>query len=414
MRKILVASLALAVVAAPSLITSPPPAVAAPSSAAVDKTPIVAHRGDSRLAPEETMAAYRQAVAANADVLEGDVQLTSDGEMVLVHDDTLARTTNVEEMFPDRTPWNVPAFSLEEIRSLDAGSWFRQDFVGEQIITVGELLEETDTHKTGLTLELKTPQNSPGVATRLAEELRAHSLTDDSTTNSGAYRIMVHSRDRAALDEFASVLPDVPLVFLTGGPMLDDATLAELSTWTMGVFADPRRTGAGDVERAHSAGLQVYADPVDSPEQMEMALNQGYDWLVTNLPAVAANVRHGHKDAFPATNGVEVDNIIPNPEGDDVQAETGEYVTLRNTTAEPVDVSGHYLRENGGRLLHIGEGYIIQPGSLLKVYVGPGTNRDDAYYNGNTTGFLNNTVGDMITYFSADHEILDSWGNIIP
>lgn len=106
---------------------------------------------------------------------------------------------------------------------------------------------------------------------------------------------MVHSRDRAALHEFASVLPDVPLVFLTGGPMLDDATLAELSTWTMGVFADPRRTSAADVERAHDAGLQVYADPVDSPEQMEMTLNQGYDWLVTNLPATAANVRHGHQ-----------------------------------------------------------------------------------------------------------------------
>lgn len=88
----------------------------------------------------------------------------------------------------------------------------------------------------------KAPQNSPGVATRLAEKLRTHGLTDDSTTKTGTHKIMVHSRDRAALHEFASVLPDVPLVFLTGGPMLDDATLAEVSTWTMGVFADPTST----------------------------------------------------------------------------------------------------------------------------------------------------------------------------
>ena len=380
-----------------------------------DKTPVIAHRGDSRLAPEETLAAYEQAVDAGADVLEGDVQLTRDGEMVLLHDDDLTRTTNVREAFPDRESYAIGEFTLEEVRSLDAGSWFHEDFAGERIPTVDELIEATDTRKVGLTLELKSPQNSPGVATQLAQLLEEHGLSDGAQTKGqGTHRIMVHSRDQDALREFNEILPEVPLIYLTGGEMLGDAELAELSTWTMGVFANPKVTTAADVGRAHEAGLEVYSDPMDDPDHMEMALNQGYDHLITNLPELANRVVDGRKTLFPDHEGVVVDNVIPNPEGNDVQPETGEHVALRNTTDEPVDVSGHYFRENGGRVIRIGDDYSIQPGSLLQVYVGPGTNTEDAYYNGSTSGFLNNTGGDVLTYFNEEHEVLDSWGYIIP
>lgn len=380
------------------------------------KTPVVAHRGDSRLAPEETLVAYRQAVQAGADVLEGDVQLTRDGEMVLLHDDDLTRTSNVQEVFPDRESYAIGEFTLAEVKSLDAGSWFHEDFAGEEIPTVEELLQATNIQKTGLTLELKSPQNSPGVATQLATLLDEYGLDDDSKVrgSGGDYRIMVHSRDQDALREFSTVLPEVPLVYLTGGEMLEDTELAELSTWTLGVFANPKVTTAADIERAHAAGLEVYCDPMDDPDHMEMALNQGYDHLITNLPELAHRVVKGKKTLFPDNEGVVVDNVIPNPTGDDVQPETGEFVALRNTTDEPIDVSGHYFRENGGRYLGIGEGYTIQPGSLLRVYVGPGTNTEDAYYNGNTSGFLNNGGGDVLTYFGDDHEVLDSWGYIVP
>ncbi|XKH54623.1 lamin tail domain-containing protein [Citricoccus nitrophenolicus] len=262
---------------------------------------------------------------------------------------------------------------------------------------------------------MKSPQNSPGVATQLAQLLEEHGLSDGAQTKGqGTHRIMVHSRDQDALREFNEILPEVPLIYLTGGEMLGDAELAELSTWTMGVFANPKVTTAADVGRAHEAGLEVYSDPMDDPDHMEMALNQGYDHLITNLPELANRVVDGRKTLFPDHEGVVVDNVIPNPEGNDVQPETGEHVALRNTTDEPVDVSGHYFRENGGRVIRIGDDYSIQPGSLLQVYVGPGTNTEDAYYNGSTSGFLNNTGGDVLTYFNEEHEVLDSWGYIIP
>ncbi|WP_345482713.1 glycerophosphodiester phosphodiesterase family protein, partial [Actinopolymorpha pittospori] len=108
------------------------PAEASPASAtdtnqgavhrANPRGPVVwSHRGASKNAPEETTAAYERALADGADVLEGDLAQTKDGVLVVIHDNTLARTTNVEEVFPDRAPWNVADFTLAEIKQLDAG-----------------------------------------------------------------------------------------------------------------------------------------------------------------------------------------------------------------------------------------------------------------------------------------------------
>jgi len=85
---------------------------------------IIAHRGARSLAPENTMAAARTALKVGADLWETDVTVTKDGQLVLLHDESLARTTDVQDRFPDREPWHCCAFTLDEIRSLDAGSWF--------------------------------------------------------------------------------------------------------------------------------------------------------------------------------------------------------------------------------------------------------------------------------------------------
>ncbi len=85
---------------------------------------IIAHRGARSLAPENTLAAARLAYELGADLWETDVGVTADGALILFHDDALTRTTDAEQRFPDRAPWTFTAFTLEEIRSLDAGSRF--------------------------------------------------------------------------------------------------------------------------------------------------------------------------------------------------------------------------------------------------------------------------------------------------
>ncbi|WP_338450087.1 glycerophosphodiester phosphodiesterase family protein [Niallia oryzisoli] len=373
---------------------------------------VVGHRGSPLLAPEETLASYKKAMEEKVEVLEGDVQLTKDGEMILLHDDTLIRTTNVKEIFPDRSPWRPGDLTLAEIKQLNAGSWFDSRFAGEKIPTVQEVLALLDKN-TGVTFELKSPQNSPGVATKLAQALVDAGLADGGTLHSGAYRMMVHSRDEAALKEFHQVAPNVQLLFLTGGDMLADSELDRLASWTVGVFSHPRKTSKSDIERAHARGLKVYCDPVDSPEQIEMALCQGYDYLVTNQPTTALRVR-SQKDINLRKSGVVIDHVFPNPSGDDIQPETGEHVTLRNITDETINVSNHYLRDQASSLLRIGDGVEIEPGSLLRVYPGPGTNRPGHYYNGLAAGFLNNTNGDTLTYYSEDHTIQDIFSYIVP
>ena len=87
-------------------------------------TLIIAHRGARSLAPENTLASARKALEAGADLWETDVVVTGDGELIIFHDDSLVRTTNVKNLFPDRSPWHYTAFTLKEIRSLDAGSGF--------------------------------------------------------------------------------------------------------------------------------------------------------------------------------------------------------------------------------------------------------------------------------------------------
>ncbi|GGS88920.1 glycerophosphoryl diester phosphodiesterase [Streptomyces griseoviridis] len=289
-----VAALSAAVLVAGTAGTAPGTAAPLRGTAAVGlaaglggdhrDVPVVAHRGAPRDAPEETLASYRTALAQGADVLEGDVQLTADGEPVLLHDDTPARTTDVAEVFPDRADARVGAFTLAEIGRLDAGSWHREEFAGARVPTVEELLR-LNRGRAGLTLELKSPAYSPGVAGKLAALLGRYGYDDAARTRSGAWKIMVHSRDEDALREFASVLPEVPLVYLTGGAMLPDAELRDLAAWTEGVFADPRLTTASDVRRAHDAGLVVYNDPVDSPEQLDMALDQGTTTSSATSPA---------------------------------------------------------------------------------------------------------------------------------
>ena len=145
------------------------PSASATASPTVD---VVAHRGSSGAAPETTLAAVRLAIAQKSDVVENDIQRTLDGELVIMHDLTLARTTDVEQVFPNRAPWNVRDFTLAEIKQLDAGSWFAPEFAGERVPTLAEWFSAVG-QQAGMLLEPKSPELYPGIETDLDKELRS-------------------------------------------------------------------------------------------------------------------------------------------------------------------------------------------------------------------------------------------------
>jgi glycerophosphoryl diester phosphodiesterase len=142
-------------------------ALAAPIAAQKEaaRKVLVAHRGASGYAPEHTIAAYRLALAQGADYVEQDLQITKDGVLVCLHDLTLERTTNVEDVFPDRSregargqkTWPVSDFTLAEIKRLDAGAWFGSEFAGERVPTWQEAIDLIR-GKAGLYPETKAPE----------------------------------------------------------------------------------------------------------------------------------------------------------------------------------------------------------------------------------------------------------------
>ena len=132
----------------------------------------IAHRGASGEVAENTLAAVRRAVELGADMVEIDVRRSKDGALVLMHDATLTRTTDVERVFPRRARWHVGDFTYDELRRLDAGSWRSPAFAGEPVATLAEVLDVIGASRTGLLLELKSPELYPGIVGDVAAQLR--------------------------------------------------------------------------------------------------------------------------------------------------------------------------------------------------------------------------------------------------
>ncbi|TLP57089.1 glycerophosphodiester phosphodiesterase [Microbispora triticiradicis] len=248
-------------------------------AAAASRPLVVAHRGASAYAPENTVAAFRLARDQGADMFELDVQETADHHLVLMHDTTLSRTTDVEKVFPGRSPWRVGDLTLAEIRGLDAGSWFSRKYAGERVPTLGETLREMRGSGLGLLLEIKEPRLYPGVEARVAEEI--------GRDTGWRGRIVVQSFDWESMRRFHRLVPGVPIGLLGTPPVADLPRLA--------AFADqinPPYAGvtAGYVRRVHRLGMKVLTWTVDAPAAVRRLTGAGVDGVITNRPDVVREV----------------------------------------------------------------------------------------------------------------------------
>lgn len=182
----------------------------------------VAHRGLSWSAPEETRASYTQALDAGAKFLELDVQRTKDGKIILFHDADLLRVTNAKEIFPSAQEGKhlVGSFTIEELKLLDAGSWFnklhperaRPDYVGQQILTLDELVTivEERTPKAGLFIEFKSPSLYPGIEEDVIKLLKERGLFEQHTKA----RAVLMSFDSKCIEKLSVLAPHLPRVLL--------------------------------------------------------------------------------------------------------------------------------------------------------------------------------------------------------
>jgi glycerophosphoryl diester phosphodiesterase len=210
---------------------------------------LIAHRGASAYAPEHTLASYRLAIEQRADYVEQDLQITKEGELVCLHDLTLERTTDVEEVYPERARaeangqrhWYVSDFTLAELKKLDAGSWFNEKFRGTRIPTFQEAID-TVRGKAGIYPETKAPEIYGGRGFEM-EKLVLEMLKKNRLDQPGAdprTPVIIQSFSAESLKKMAFELKmKLPLVFLINsdpqGKWLSEEGLREVKKFAVGI-----------------------------------------------------------------------------------------------------------------------------------------------------------------------------------
>lgn len=193
---------------------------------------VIAHRGASYDAPEETIPAYTVARDLGADYLEMDIQRTKDGVLIALHDDTLERTTNIAQVFPKRVKDPLNTFTLDEVKQLDAGSWFnkahpdraREAYAGLQILTLEEVIDiaEGGKNKPGLYIETKAPSQFPGIEADLKKVLAKRGWLNTRPAAAPGYvnvaqmpgRVVLQTFEKPSLVLLQKEMPQVPKVLL--------------------------------------------------------------------------------------------------------------------------------------------------------------------------------------------------------
>lgn len=226
---------------------------------------IVAHRGASGHAPENTLAAFRKAVALGAAFIETDLQLTRDTRFVAIHDETVNRTTNGQGAVHDLT--------LAEIRRLDAGSWFGSEFTGERVPTLEESLEFAKKHDVVFYLELK-PAGSWG---------GEHALIGALRESGEIARTIVISFDAGILAALRKIEPTLMTGVLYDGQRNDPLdTALEIGARQVVVRGD--LVTPWMIAEARRKDLQIVCWTINHPAHMRSLMAAGVDGIMSDYP----------------------------------------------------------------------------------------------------------------------------------
>lgn len=272
---------------------------------------VMAHRGASYLAPEETALSYRLAQAVGADFLEADIQRTRDGVLIALHDDTLVRTTNVARVFPGREQQPVSAFTWDELSRLDAGSWFnatfadraRPEFVSAKILRLDELIDiaQSAPSPSGLYLETKAPERFPGIEADLVKLLRRRGYLTEAGAPTRPGTLVFQSFSAESLRNVQALAAQVPRIYLLDEAMVRThgypallAVAASLGSGIgpVGYYAYPWHTW-----RAHANGLIVHPYTLNKGWQLRLARWFGADGVFTDRCELAVTV-YGRRDSI--------------------------------------------------------------------------------------------------------------------
>jgi glycerophosphoryl diester phosphodiesterase len=232
------------------------------------RTRVIAHRGFSGAAPENTLAAIRAAIEVGADMAEIDVTLSSDSQVVVIHDETLDRTTDGSG--------EVSRFSLAELRELDAGTWFKPSFAGERIPTLDEVLTAVE-GRILLNVEIKSEAVVRGVVDKVASAIREHQMTE---------LVVVSSFSPEALRQMHETAPEIRTAVLYNTRYHKGSDAVEIVTdLGASVFNIKRqRLTRKMLRRCRENDVPVGLYTVNKPRRLRRLVSKGIGAIFTDHP----------------------------------------------------------------------------------------------------------------------------------
>jgi glycerophosphoryl diester phosphodiesterase len=262
------------------------PAAGAPGKGSTTDSTVlnIGHRGASGYAPEHTFAAYDLALEQGADYIEIDLQMTADGVLVAMHDDTLDRTATAPEGVPEEYCTGlVIEHTLEQIKQCDVGSWFGPEYAGEQIPTLEEIFQRYGT-SVNYYIETKNPEAAPGMEAELLRLMDEYGLTKPAEKR---WQVLIQSFSAESLKTIHEMNSELPLIQLYSSSETSESIrmdLAEASEYAVGIGPSQSDVDAALVEAAHALCLDVHPYTVIETSDMEALIALGVDGMFTNYP----------------------------------------------------------------------------------------------------------------------------------
>lgn len=267
-----------------------------------EKPLVIAHRGARSLAPENTILAAKKGLQIGADLWELDVAISKDGQIVVIHDDTLVRTSNAKEYFPDRGPWSVHLFTLAELKSLDFGSWFVKEdpfhqiaegkvplqevnaMKGLQIPTLEEAFSFTKENNWRVNIEIKDLSGLPGdtvVVENVIRLIKKYEMTHD---------VLISSFNHSYIERVKHVEKEIKTAALVPSPVSNPLDLLKqynAQAYNPGIY---HLTDFEEIRSIRDAGFDVFIWTVNDAEMIKKLVDAGVSGIFTDFPQMMIEV----------------------------------------------------------------------------------------------------------------------------